>query len=195
MEDVLIKGVGKKIYLKDNILEINKTIGKNVIIPLSCINNAAFEKGTLSKNGTIQIEAVVNGKAIKEIIMFYYSYNDIVEKVVNWLNNNPLENEISISNKKISFFKQINNEAKESIEESNKAKEKLKQYDTEGIPYCPKCYSTSIQYLDRRKQLSLGRAVVGGALFGGIGAAIGGVTSKKYKGKLKCLKCGHEWKL
>lgn len=74
-------------------------------------------------------------------------------------------------------------------------KERMRQMDAEGIPYCPKCKSASVQYVERRKQLSLGRAVVGGVLTNGIGAAVGAVTSKKRKGIMKCLKCGNEWKL
>lgn len=70
-------------------------------------------------------------------------------------------------------------------------KEKVLRYDKEGIPYCPKCHSTSITYTD--KKLSLGRAIVGNALAGGVGAVLGGQSSKK--GKCKCLKCGHTWKI
>lgn len=70
-------------------------------------------------------------------------------------------------------------------------KEKVLQYDKEGIPYCPKCHSISITYTD--KKLSLGRAIVGNALAGGVGAVLGGQSSKK--GKCKCLKCGHTWKI
>jgi len=74
-------------------------------------------------------------------------------------------------------------------------KERIKQMDADGVPYCPKCKSASVQYVERRKQLSLGRAAVGGALTGGLGAAVGAVTSNKRKGVMKCLKCGNEWKL
>ena len=74
-------------------------------------------------------------------------------------------------------------------------KERIKQMDADGTPYCPKCKSASVQYVERRKQLSLGRAAVGGALTGGLGAAVGAVTSNKRKGVMKCLKCGNEWKL
>ncbi|WP_300382636.1 hypothetical protein [Clostridium sp.] len=80
-------------------------------------------------------------------------------------------------------------------QEKSKEKEKLEEYDKDGIPYCTKCHSTSVQYVENRKKLSVGRAVVGGTLFGGTGAVLGGLTSKKVKGKLKCLKCGHEWKI
>ena len=74
-------------------------------------------------------------------------------------------------------------------------KEHINQLDKEHIPYCPKCHSTSLQYLEHRKKLSIGRAVVGGALAGGAGAVLGGLTSKKYKGKIKCLNCGHTRKI
>lgn len=83
-------------------------------------------------------------------------------------------------------------------------KERLQQLKKDHIPYCPKCKSTNLTYVAKRKRLSLGRAavggVVGGALTGGIGAAagatMGGLSSNKMKkGKVKCLNCGHEWKL
>lgn len=74
-------------------------------------------------------------------------------------------------------------------------KERIKKLEKEHIPYCPKCHSTSIQYLEHRKRLSLGRAIVGGAVAGAPGAVLGGLTSKKYKGKVKCLNCGHAWKI
>lgn len=86
---------------------------------------------------------------------------------------------------------------------SAKDKERIKQLKEQHIPYCPKCYSTQLTYVEHRKKLSLGRAVVGGviggALTGGLGAAagatMGGLSSKKYKGKVKCLNCGYTWKL
>lgn len=89
-------------------------------------------------------------------------------------------------------------------EEKEYQKERIQQLKKEHIPYCPKCKSTNITYLDKRKKLSLGRAavggVVGGVLTGGLGAAagatMGGLSSNKIKkGKVKCLNCGHTWKL
>lgn len=78
--------------------------------------------------------------------------------------------------------------------EKKEFKNKVKQMDKEGITYCPKCKGTSIQYVERRKQLSLGRAVVGSMLVP-LGGVVGAVTSKKYKGFVKCLNCGHKWKI
>ena len=59
------------------------------------------------------------------------------------------------------------------------------------IPKCPKCKSTSITYTN--KKLSIGRAVVGGAIIGAPGAVLGGLSSKK--GYAVCLNCGKRWKL
>lgn len=73
-------------------------------------------------------------------------------------------------------------------------RERIDRLEQEGVAYCPRCKSTSVQYVERRKQLSLGRAAVG-SLINPLAGAVGAVTSKKYKGKVKCLKCGHEWKV
>lgn len=74
-------------------------------------------------------------------------------------------------------------------------KERITQMDNEGIAYCPKCKSSSIQYVERRKQLSLTRAAVGTVLINPLAGAVGAVTSKKHKGLVKCLKCGYSWKI
>lgn len=90
------------------------------------------------------------------------------------------------------------------LEEERQEKQRIKQLKKSNVPYCPKCYSTNLVYTAKRKKLSLGRAavggVVGGALTGGIGAAagatMGGLSSNKLKkGEVKCLNCGHTWKL
>lgn len=70
-------------------------------------------------------------------------------------------------------------------------KERLEQLKRDKIPYCPKCHSTSLTY--QNKKLSVGRAITGKILFGEEGAILGGLSSKK--GYVKCLNCGHKWKL
>lgn len=98
-----------------------------------------------------------------------------------------------------------NQEAKKEAKKTEKEykKERLEQLKRDHVPFCPKCKSTSLTYLDKRKKLSLGRAVVGGAI-GSIagplgtaaGATMGGLSSDKIKkGKVKCLNCGHTWKI
>jgi hypothetical protein len=44
--------------------------------------------------------------------------------------------------------------------------------------------------VEHRKQLSIGRGLVGHFLIGVPGMIVGSMTSKKYKGKVKCLNCG-----
>ncbi len=91
-------------------------------------------------------------------------------------------------------------EAKAKAREQRKAalaaeKEKAEQMDREGIAYCPSCKSTSIQYVERRQRLSVGRAVVGTVLLNPVWGAVGAVTSNKRQGMVKCLRCGFSWRL
>lgn len=57
--------------------------------------------------------------------------------------------------------------------------------------YCPKCHSSNIQF--SKQGFSIGKAVIGGILTGGIGAIAGFHGRNRMKGK--CLKCGYEWKI
>lgn len=58
------------------------------------------------------------------------------------------------------------------------------------IPKCPKCGSKSLHA--GTKKLSIGRALIGNKLAGGVGAILGGQSSKKVI--ITCLNCGHSWK-
>lgn len=90
------------------------------------------------------------------------------------------------------------NERRSERKQANKELTRTQQLKKDKIPYCPKCKSTSLQYVERRKQLSIGRGVTGSVIGGIVGAplagAVGAVTSKKYKGRIKCLNCGKSWK-
>lgn len=89
---------------------------------------------------------------------------------------------------------QINNKPKElSKRKAEKIyqKERIAQLKRDKVPYCPKCKSTTLTY--QNKKLSIGRAFVGGFVGGDNGAILGGISSKK--GYVKCLSCGHKWKL
>ena len=134
------------------------------------------------------------GWAYDSIVLFYYGFIADEDKVNEYLEkeHEADQNRIRRSEERKEHRKQIMANARQVNIERNAKKAEM---DRQGIPYCPKCLSTYVQYLDRRKQLSLGRAAVGGALLGVPGAMVGSVTSKKYKGKMKCLKCGHEWKI
>ena len=198
MEDILINGVGKKITINNDIVKISKTIGKDKEIPLTEITNIDFEKGTMSKNGTITIEwNNINGKLSEESIIFRYSNNDIVEEIVKAIVRyleEPEKGLVINKKEKISFFQQVNieakNEVKIKLDLKNEEKERLAKIKREKIPYCPKCKSTNLTTTN--KKLSVGRAVVGGALLGGVGAVLGGLTSKKVD--LLCMNCGRKFK-
>lgn len=63
-------------------------------------------------------------------------------------------------------------------------------------PRCPKCKSTNIQALGRHKKgFSVGKAVVGGLLTGGIGTLAGFAGKKTKKVEMICLDCGKQFKL
>ncbi len=110
--------------------------------------------------------------------------------------NKQVEIEMEKSEQRREENKLEKQEYKDRIKEMGKEnKYRKKQMKIEGIAHCPKCKSTSIQYVERRKRLSLGRGIVGGAVAGPLGGAVGAVTSKKHKGFVKCLNCGHKWKM
>jgi len=67
---------------------------------------------------------------------------------------------------------------------------KVKELDAQGVAYCPKCLSTSVQPI--KKGLSLGRAIGGGLLLGPLGLAAGLIGKNKVK--LYCMKCGNKFK-
>ncbi len=74
-------------------------------------------------------------------------------------------------------------------------RDRIKEMKREGAAYCPKCKGTSIQYVERRKRLSLTRGLLGATLISPLAGAVGALTSKKYKGFVKCMNCGHRWKM
>ena len=81
----------------------------------------------------------------------------------------------------------------EAAKQANKATaliNRRKELDEQGIAYCPKCISTSVQPL--KKGFSLGQAVVGGVLTGGIGLLAGAIGKNKIE--MYCMKCGNKWR-
>lgn len=84
-----------------------------------------------------------------------------------------------------------NAEAKRVAEQAEALREaqRLQQLERDGIPYCPKCHSTSLSA--HKKGFGFGKAVVGVLVAGPIGLAAGGLGSGKVK--VTCLKCGHQF--
>lgn len=198
MDEILIKSVGKKVIVSANEIIIKKTIGKDIEIPLKNVNDISYTEGMSNKAGFLYIHFINGNEEVKkEEIPFNYVYNDIVEEVVRGILNhlkNPNEALVIEQKEKVGLFKQVNKEAKkqsiEKAEQKKEEKERLIKLQKEGIPYCPKCHSTSLTTTN--KKLSVGRAAVGGALLGGTGAILGGLTSKKVE--LLCMNCGHKFK-
>ena len=198
MDEILIKSVGQKVIVSANEIIIKKTIGKDIEIPLKNVNDISYTEGTSNKAGFLYIYFINGNEEVKkEEIPFNYVYNDIVEEVVRGILNhlkNPDEVLVIEQKEKVGLFKQVNKEAKkqsiEKAEQKKEEKERLLKLQKEGIPYCPKCHSTSLTTTN--KKLSVGRAAVGGALLGGTGAILGGLTSKKVE--LLCMNCGHKFK-
>ncbi|WP_373781815.1 hypothetical protein [Jeotgalibaca porci] len=57
--------------------------------------------------------------------------------------------------------------------------------------FCPNCRGLDVQFMqNKRKKFSVGKAVVGGALAGGIGAAAGLAGKKGKKNQWRCNDCG-----
>ena len=116
-----------------------------------------------------------------------------------------IEDEEQIKDEKFSerLKKELRKVTNEQQLERKKEEERLEELKVNKIPFCPKCHSTSIHYIEKRKRFSLGRTIVGGAVGSlvnpigtAVGAAMGGLTSNKQKkGEVKCLNCGYKWKL
>lgn len=120
-------------------------------------------------------------KAIKELrAQVKISLDDAKKEIDNYY-----------ASKKVSFKQQTSRIIADENRKKQEEKQRLNELEKQGVVYCPKCHSTSITYID--KKLSIGRALAGGAIAGDTGAILGGLSSKK--GKVKCLKCGHTWKI
>lgn len=62
-------------------------------------------------------------------------------------------------------------------------------------PHCPKCKSTNVQAVQQhKKSFSVGKAVAGAVLTGGVGVLAGFAGKKTKKIDMICLDCGKEFK-
>jgi TM2 domain-containing membrane protein YozV len=64
------------------------------------------------------------------------------------------------------------------------------EYKKQGIPYCPKCHSTSLTA--NKKGFGVGKAAAGVLIAGPYGLLAGGIGSKKVT--VTCLNCGNQFK-
>lgn len=104
------------------------------------------------------------------------------------------EHEQSEAHFKEKYKKEKQERKEQRARESAELRESLQRaqsiFDNSSVAKCPKCRSTSISY---QNKVSVGRAIIGGALAGSEGAVLGGLTGKK--GYAVCLNCGKRWKV
>ena len=95
--------------------------------------------------------------------------------------------------KKKSFWDKLKEQtkdiAKREVEKQQTEKERIAKLDADGIAYCPRCHSTSLSA--NKKGFGIGKALIGGALTGGIGLIAGNIGAKKVR--VTCLKCGYQF--
>lgn len=91
--------------------------------------------------------------------------------------------------KQIGFMDRFKAQISVDADSQEDEKEKLAKYDREGIPYCPKCHSTSLSA--NKKGFGVGKAVIGASVAGPLGLVAGNLGSQKVK--VTCLKCGHQF--
>lgn len=173
--NITLNCIGKKIIINSDNIIINKLVGKNVEIPVNSITGIRYEEGSLKKNGTLCIRWH-GKKEIEDSSTFYYSNNDIVEEIVKGINEkiqNPDRPLRIINRDKIGLLKQVSMGVRNDKGFNEKAK--LEELERQGIPYCPKCHSTSLSANKRGWKLSSGL----------IGSS---------KVLVTCLNCGHQFK-
>lgn len=85
---------------------------------------------------------------------------------------------------------QVKQDATKQADKATALKNRKNELDEQGIAYCPKCMSISVQPI--KKGFSLGKAVVGGVLTGGIGILAGAIGKNKID--MYCMKCGNKFK-
>lgn len=125
-------------------------------------NNAAVYLKLFIKNAPVP----VNVKTIDNNLDFYLKTFD---------SDDPLQAELI----------KITQDATQEIIQEQREKQQVEN----NTLHCPACKST--QVTAKTKGFRLGKALLGGALFGGVGLLGGAVGSNETR--LVCLKCGYEW--
>lgn len=188
-----IKGFGKLPTIE--ITEQQISYGKKeemTTILLSDIEEFEVTTGTMSEFGYVTLKTK-DGEEKK--FEFGAGFNKTMQKLQSELGMQNVTQPTTVKEPKQpkprKSIAELEAEMPDAWKEKQAEKARVEQMKKDKIPFCPKCHSTSLTYQD--KKLSIGRAIVGGAIAGGAGAILGGTTSKK--GNLKCLNCGHTWKI
>lgn len=120
---------------------------------------------------------LLNGK--KHIVNFNINHNKTFEELYDSLV------EFGIEEHSRSIVK-TKNEIKR--EEKIATKQRIEENRKNAIACCPKCGSTSLSA--HKKGFGIGKAIVGGAVFGPFGLVGGNINAKKVR--VTCLNCGHQ---
>ena len=151
-----------------------------------------FEPNIRNINGVnVDLHAIIRTYSTAKIGAIGYLANETglnISEAKNILD--PFFESLKDQIKKVSFKDRVNAQGKLQSHKKNELKERIAQYDRDGIAYCPKCYSTSLSA--NKNGFGVGKAVVGAALTNGaIGLLAGTIGSQKVK--VTCLKCGHQF--
>jgi len=192
-------GTSLNLYIKNNGIFADIILGKKIYISFESIKDVEVSNDKL-------IISVIENEEQKKVV-FKIQNLRIIDKIYNTIRQNANIEYKEIENDQLPIAK-ISSEPVQIVLKQDEVKiserQRVKELKKEHVPYCPKCHSTSLQYIEKRKRFSLGRTIVGGTvgvvLTGGVGAAagavLGGLSSNKMKkGSVKCLKCGNSWKL
>ena len=213
--DEIKKGSTGNLFVMNNGIYYDIALGQKIFLDFEELKDIAIEDSRLVLY-TVAEKIVFKSNNINSLVKMQNLVAGIIGSDI--ADKNKAKQEFKVeklkeytiegsANKKGFFDRMVeqgNANLEKKQEEKQYQKDRIKQLEREHIPYCPKCKSTNLTYVSNRKKLSLGRAVVGGAiggvLTGGLGAAagatMGGLSSdKQKKGTVKCLNCGHTWKL
>ncbi|WP_367365894.1 hypothetical protein [Pediococcus parvulus] len=98
---------------------------------------------------------------------------------------------------------QFKNSANDILKEFREKQQQKRQQEVDlaksarknQVPHCPRCKSKNIQAVgNHRKGFSVGKAVLGGVLVGGVGTLAGFVGKKGKKIDMICMDCGKKFK-
>lgn len=168
----------KTVKVEDGVL----SLGKKVQFDIDEIQAIYITEPTFSANGTVYISQ--DGQINKDILEFQKcSFNyikkqaDALSELVEIIDAPVLEGISSVDVSK-DAFKEMKTESVARKQEKNALK-------------CPKCGSHEIQFVgNKRKGFSVGKAVGGAVLTGGIGTLAGFAGGKGKKNEFVCMNCG-----
>lgn len=180
-EDINIKrGSSLNLYVMKNGVFVDIALGKKLYFEFENIVDITLEgnKLILDINEGIKERYIFKGSVVPFQLKKVY---ENILKLSEIEYKEPVKGE--------SFITQLREGLKEQDKQMQLEKEKMEELEKQKIPYCPKCHSTSIEYIDKtlEQRLTLGDNLADMNYLFGKGRVENGV--------LRCLNCGYSWKL